>query len=73
MIPDDEGNEIDYHSCPQLFIGSTIWDFMERLEYLDKYPHTAPAYDEQDARFASAKRYYLGKLNEYESLVRRDG
>lgn len=72
-MPNGEGGEDVYFSCPRKFIPSEIWDFLEQLEYLDKYPHTAPAYHDQDPRFANCKRYYLGKVSEYTALVEREG
>jgi len=68
-IPDDEGETIEYFSCPMLFVPPSIWDFLEQLEYRDRFPHTAIPYHERDPRWVSAERYFLGKVAEFKKLV----
>lgn len=56
-----------------LFVPASAWEFLEQLEYMEKYPHTAPAFHDQNPRFAAAKRYYLSKVSEYADMVKKDG
>lgn len=70
---DDDGNLVPYHSCPMLFIPRVVWEWYERWTYLQKYPHTAPPYDEQDPRFLAFERYYLGRLNDYRARLQQVG
>lgn len=73
VMEDDEGNEVEFMSCPLKFIPRCVNEFMEKRMYLEKYPHTAPAFDVEDSRYLAFDRYFTGKVNEFRSLMSHTG
>jgi hypothetical protein len=72
VIPDDEGTPIEYWHCPMRFVTRSVGDFIERLDYIDQFPHTAPAFDERSERWRNMERYYYAALAEFRSRAKRD-
>lgn len=72
-MEDDEGEKVEYLSCPLKFIPRCVDEFLEMRSYLEKYPHTAPAFRDQDPRYLAFDRYFTGKVNEYQRLLNRTG
>jgi hypothetical protein len=49
-----------------------VHDFLERKRYLEKFPHTAPPYDQLGVRWMMCDRYYTGKVAEYQELMEKN-
>lgn len=56
---------VEYYSCPLLFIPGSVNEYLARRRHLEKYPHTAPAYDDQNPRYVAFDNYYSAKLAEF--------
>lgn len=41
--------------------------------HLDKYPHTAPRFEDLDPRFVAFDRYFESKLHEFREMVKLKG
>ena len=72
-IPDDEGNALEYMSCPLTFIPRSVHQFIEQRDWIEKYPHTAPRFEDVSERWRAMDRYYAGKFAEYRKLTERKG
>lgn len=62
---------MEYFSCPLLFIPRTVNEFLDMRNYLEKFPHTAPAYNDRDPRYVAFDGYFSSKLAEYSEMVKR--
>lgn len=71
VIPGDDGEAWEYYSCPLRFIPASVCEFLERKAYMEKYPHTAPSFDQLGARWREFERYFDGKVDEFERRVKR--
>lgn len=67
----DNGEVIEYGHCPLRFVGRSVDDFINRFEYLERFPHTAKPYDELSDRWKAFEAYYRGKTAVYEESIRR--
>lgn len=56
-----------------LFISRPVWEWFDRWSYLQKFPHTAPPYEDQDPRFLAFERYYLARLSDYRERLEQLG
>jgi hypothetical protein len=72
-IPDDEGGVTEYFTCPKQCIPPSVGDFLERLEYMEKYSHTAPHFDELGERWRAFERYFREKVTQFEKLEKERG
>jgi hypothetical protein len=72
-VPDDDGSNVEYYSCPMLFIGESVREWHELYGYIERYPHTAPPYYGQSPRYLEFTRYFLGKKLEFEAAMRHGG
>ena len=54
----------EYNTCPLNYISPSVSDFLQRYEYLEKYPSAAPSYDEVSSRYVSAMQVYESIKNE---------
>lgn len=60
---------MEYRSCPNLFLTSAAREFLEEHLYLEKHPHTAPAFHDQRPRFRAFQRYFLAKVREFREAM----
>ena len=56
-----------------LFIPETVWEWWERYNYREKFPHTAPAFDKEDERFLQFERYYFARRGQYQLKMKSSG
>lgn len=64
---------MSYFSCPLLFIGKSVGEFLAMRKHLEKYPHTAVAFHDQDPRYVAFDRYYSSKLSEFTEKMQTTG
>lgn len=71
MIPDDDGEQVEYFSCPLLWLNNApIMEFFEMRAYLEKHPHTAPPYLQRQPRYVAIEKYYTSVVADFEDLKR---
>lgn len=68
-MEDEDGGKVEYLSCPLKFITSNVNEFLEMRSYLEKYPHTAPAFRDQDPRYLAFDRYFTAKVAEFQAML----
>lgn len=64
---------MEYFSCPNLFIASTVNEYLAMRKHLKDYPHTAVAFHDQDPRYVAMDRYFNARLAEYTEMVQTKG
>lgn len=69
----ENGEMVPYHSCPMLFIPETVWEWWERYNYRERFPHTAPRFEEEDPRFLQFERRYLARRGELQLKMKATG
>lgn len=57
----------EYTTCPLNYIGRSVADFIKRYAYYEKYPSTAPSYEQASERFLEAVNVYEQIKYEYEN------
>lgn len=69
---EDNSNSVYYHSfigevsaCPLRLIPATILEFIDELDYLDRFPSSAPKYEEVNHRFWETVKLYDRLRAEY--------
>lgn len=50
-----------------LFIPPMAWEFLKEHRYLEKHPHTAPAYHDQRPRFRAWREYFEATVSEFQA------
>jgi len=55
------------------FIGKSVYEFLAMRQHLEKYPHTAVPYHDQDPRYVAFDNYFTSKLNEFAERVKTTG
>ena len=48
----------EYYACPLKFISESILEFIDRYDFYEKYPTSAPSYEEVNPRFWEALKFY---------------
>lgn len=66
-VPDDEGNKVEYMSCPMLFVSDVIWEFIKLNRFI-KPPTTERGFYNRRPRFANFQDYYESKVREYQEI-----
>lgn len=69
VLLDEDGGKVDYFSCPRRFIPKSVWDYWKRKEHLEKYPHTAKGFDDQDPRYVAFDEYFERFRADYQEMV----
>jgi hypothetical protein len=67
------GRPVEYWSCPMRFVSRSVQEFLAMRRHLERFPHTAVAYHEQEPRFIAFESYYSSRLSEFEERVRDTG
>ena len=69
----DSDNSVFYHNfigevsaCPLRLIPTTILEFIDELDYLDRFPSSAPKYEEVNHRFWETVKLYDRLRAEYQ-------
>ena len=60
-------NEI-LNACPKMFIPHNILSFVDQYDYYEKYPATAPKYEEVNHKFWEAVKYFDNKKYELSAM-----
>lgn len=58
VIPDDDGNAIEYKHCPRLWITHRIVYFFEKYNSIKSGFSSPVPFENEDAWFLDAKKYY---------------
>lgn len=56
-----------------LFVPTTVWEWYERFQYREKFPHTAKEFDQVDPRFHAFERTYRSRLSDYRARMAEQG
>lgn len=51
-------------ACPMRMVSNSVLGFIDRMDYLEKYPSSAPDYDDVNPRFWEAVKQYESIRNE---------
>jgi len=55
----------EFYVCPIVMIPKSVYSFLDRYDYYEKYPSAAPSYEEVNPRFWDAVKVYenfMGKI-----------
>jgi hypothetical protein len=71
-IPGENGEIVNYHSCPRKFIPRSCAEFFELWQFREReFPHTMPSWEKLDKRYIAFRRYFLSVLSEYEGALKQ--
>ena len=62
-----------YYSCPNRFLGSSVNEFLAMRNHLEKYPHTAKPFHDQDPRYVAFDSYFSARLAEFRDMAKTTG
>lgn len=56
----------EFYSCPIRFIPNSVHTFLDMYDYIEKYPASAPSYEDVNPRFWASVKFYENFKNELE-------
>ena len=57
----------EFYACPIKFIPESVYSFIEMYDYYEKYPNSAPSFDDVNPRYLQALKLYESTTREMSS------